>query len=159
MLDRLDAKGIGLRLNPASRTIVGDPIAPLHESRTGLYALSCIVPMIRIINQARLSGSVGLRFSGIPRHANPIGEMLRWSVLERWRRSELGDCPPYRPLNAEAAIRRIYEDGHAFGTQVAGPRGEPLRWDVSEEDRDLLASLMPHMFRQDFKAACLRHPL
>jgi Uncharacterized alpha/beta hydrolase domain (DUF2235) len=159
MLDRLDAKGLGLKLNPASRTIVGDPIAQMHESRTAPYAMSRIVPMIRIINQARLSSSVGLRFAGIPRHANPIGEMLHWSVLERWRRSELGDCPPYRPLNAEAAIRTIYEDGHAFRTQVAGPHGEPLRWDVSAEDRELLASLMPDAFRRDFKAACLRHPL
>ena len=155
MLDRIDAKGLGLKRYRDGPEIVGSPDGTLYESRTALYAYSRLVPMIRVINQSIREPRPGLRLARLPPHANPIGEMLHWSVLDRWNRSPLPerDGGRYRPVNVEAALGTIYAPGLRFPTLVVGRRNEPLDWMGNDADYAELRGLLPPAHRDGLEAA------
>jgi hypothetical protein len=143
MMDRLKAKKLGLRFYEGRPEIVGSPDGELYESRTPLYAYSRLRPRIRVINQAVPDNTTGMRLSRLPPHANPIGEMLHWSVLERWKRSPPAGDEPYRPVNVEAALKTIYAPNLLFRTYVVGRHSGPLDWIDSDEDYAELRDLLP----------------
>jgi Uncharacterized alpha/beta hydrolase domain (DUF2235) len=145
MLDRITAKNLELKLYQDRPEIVGSPAGKLYESRTWLYAYSRIRPRIRVINQAVPDDISGMRLSRLPPHANPIGEMIHWSVLDRWRRSPLPekDGGEYRPVNVQAALKTIYAPDQRFRTYVVGRRNEPLDWINSDADYAELRDLLP----------------
>jgi len=155
MLDRIDAKGLGLKRYRDGPEIVGSPGGTLYESRTALYAYSRLVPRIRVINQSIREPIPGLRLARLPPHANPIGEMLHWSVLDRWNRSPLPerDGGEYRPVNVEAALGTIYAPGLRFPTLVVGRRNEPLDWIGNDADYAELRGLMPPAHQAGLEAA------
>src|SRR5262249_9493058 len=100
MLSRIDTKQIGLQMGRGWKdAITSDPLGTLTESRPAAYGWSWFSPMIRVINQRRLRLAGRARTCGLPRHAIPLGEMVHWSALLRWRKSEESGAslPPYRP--------------------------------------------------------------
>lgn len=154
MLDRIETKGLGLKLYDDRPPIEGDPIGTLYESRTAWYALSRWRPKIRIINQWKPPKEGLIRFGGLPPHANPIAEMLHWSVLARWRESprlenKVGE---YRPINVAAALPTIYGRDLRFPTHVVGPENKPLDWVRSDNDFEFLKDLLPSEHGPPFAA-------
>ncbi|RDI53622.1 DUF2235 domain-containing protein [Microvirga subterranea] len=160
MLDRIKAKKLGLKLYQDRPEIVGDPTGKLYESRTALYTYSQQVPKIRVINQAIPNQLARMRLSRLPPHANPIGEMLHWSVLDRWKRSPLSteNGGEYRPVNVEAAFETIYSSDQRFQTHVVGRRNEPLNWAESDADYEELRDLLPPEHQKRLQAARSRMP-
>jgi hypothetical protein len=140
MLDRIAAKGLELKLYDRP-PITGDPDGKLYDSRTAWYALSRVRPTIRIINQARPRDSKGGQIVGLPRNANPIGEMLHWSALHRWNTS-----PLYRPINIEATFPTIFGGDARFITHVVGLDNEPLNWIDRQDHFEWLKSTLPTKF-------------
>jgi len=155
MLDRIKAKRLGLKLYQDRPEIVGNPAGTLYESRTALYVYSQKVPKIRVINQSEPRSTSNLRLSSLPPHANPIGEMLHWSVLDRWKRSPLpeADGGEYRPVNVEAALKTIYASDLRFPTHVVGRNNEPLKWVDSDADYVELRDLLPSEHQEGLEAA------
>jgi uncharacterized protein (DUF2235 family) len=94
MLSRIKTKKVGLQMVADWKNKVApDPLDTLYESRSAAYEWSKFSPMIRVINQRRLRLVGPARISSLPRHAIPLGEMVHWSALMRWRRWEESGTP------------------------------------------------------------------
>ena len=158
MLSRIEAKGLDLRfLRDWKINVVPDPLGPINESRTALYTYSKFHPLIRVINQtaARLPG--GTRLSALPPHARPLGEMLHWTALRRFKTSleTPGIVSAYNPVNVDAALRDMFDtsSGRPNPIPIVGEQGEPLNWLTSSAERDRVASLLPNPYLPMFKAS------
>jgi hypothetical protein len=161
MLSRIETKKIGLQLvtdwkNAVAVDPTANPLAKLYESRTAAYAWSRFSPMIRVINQRRLRLAGPARTCGLPRHAIPLGEMVHWSALMRWRKSEESGSalPAYRPINLEAALNDTFKPAHQNPQPIpiVGEAGEPLDWIDNEDDFNKLMKFLPTQYHD----ACRR---
>jgi type VI secretion system (T6SS) phospholipase Tle1-like effector len=151
MLSRIETKKIGLQMVAGWRTKVAcDPLATLNESRTPAYVWSRFSPMIRVINQRRLRLAGPARTCGLPRHAIPLGEMVHWSALVRWRKSEEpgASLDLYRPINLEAALNDTFKPPkqNPEPIPIVGASGEALDWIGNENDRKELMTYLPTQY-------------
>jgi uncharacterized protein (DUF2235 family) len=105
-----------------------EPLGPIHDSRTLLYALSRVMPYRRLLGQRPVAGSWLRRIPWLRRRANRpaagcefVNEMIHWSAVERFEKlaSEDGHRRWYAPANLRAAI-----DG---GMLIADERLVPTR--------------------------------
>ena len=118
----------------------------LHESRGALYAWSRLRPMIRVINQRRLNLGPLPRLCALPPHAIPLGEMLDYSALDRWKQDA-----SYRPDSMRAALISTFTHDKPQPIPIVGEDGEPLDWVRNREDRAILQSVLPHDFERAFE--------
>jgi uncharacterized protein (DUF2235 family) len=146
MLSRIEKNKLGLKLVDGWRQRVGrglDVTDVLHESRTGVYAWSKLRPMVRVINQARLHLGRMPRFCALPPHAIPLGEMLDYSALYRWRTT-----PGYRPENLKAALDATFRHDNARPIPIVDQDGETLDWVRNADDRAVLSSFLPDEYKK-----------
>lgn len=140
MIDRIKAKHLNLRFYPEEAGIRGDLIGPIHPSLTWKYPVSRVRPLYRVVNQIRPSSS-RLRLGGLPKHAISAGEMIHWSVLQRWKQDD-----SYRPANVAAVLPTMFYTDNPRRTRVVGSFGEPLDWLGNSEDRSELYRVLPPEF-------------
>src|SRR5262249_3790319 len=95
------------------------------------------------------------RLSALPRHAIPLGEMLDYSALYRWRAAEESGRvePSYHPINLEAALDRTFACRDAQPIPIVGEDGEPLDWVRSNAHRAIVESVLPEKYKAPFKEA------
>ena len=154
MLSRIETKKIGLQMVADWKNkIAPDPLDTLYESRSAAYAWSRFSPMIRMINQRRLRLAGPARICGLPRHAIPLGEMVHWSALLRWRKSEEADTPLalYRPINLEAALNDTFKTAqqNPQPIPIVGASGEPLDWIGNKDHLKELMTCLPRQYHDD----------
>jgi len=124
------------------------PLGQLYESRTPAYFWSRVRPMVRVINQEAPSLGRAARFSCLPRHAIPLGEMLDYSALLRWRMSEeKPGAEVYRPANLETALDRTFAAENPDPIPIINEDGEPLDWVKNADHRAILQSVLPAKYR------------
>ena len=157
MLSRIEKKRMGLQLvGDWESAIACDPLGKLNESRTTAYAWSSFSPMIRVINQRQLRLAGPARTCGLPRHAIPLGEMVHWTALLRWRKLEESGAslPPYRPINLEVALNDTFkpQEQDPQPIPIVGPSGDPLRWINNKDDLKKLMTFLPTRYHD----ACRR---
>src|SRR5215510_905023 len=151
MLSRIEKHAVGLKfVDGWTRKVKPETYGELHDSRTAAYWWSRVRPMIRVINQRRLRLSEWARRSGLPPCAIPLGEMLDYSALSRWRKSEESpkDVASYRPENVEAALNDTFNIDAPQPIPIVGPSGEPLDWMKNEQDREALQGFLPRQFQK-----------
>jgi hypothetical protein len=160
MLDRIDAKGLGLKRYRDGPEIVGSPGGTLYESRTALYAYSHIKPRIRVINQSILNPSPACASPGSPRTPTLSGRCFTGAFSTGGSEVPLPerDGGEYRPINVQAALSTIYAPGLRFPTYVVGRRNKPLNWIKRDADYAELRSLMPEDHWQGMEAARAARP-
>jgi len=154
MLSRIEAKKLGLQMVADWKTkVTPDPFGTLYESRTAAYEWSRFSPMIRVINQRRLRLAGPARTCGLPRHAIPLGEMVHWSALARWRKSEEPDSSldPYRPINLETALNDTFKPAreNPEPIPIVGRSGEPLDWIRNKDHLKELMTFLPRQYHDD----------
>jgi hypothetical protein len=154
MLSRIETKKIGLQMVTDWKSkIAPDPLDTLYESRSAAYAWSRFSPMIRTINQRRLRLAGPARICGLPRHAIPLGEMVHWSALLRWRKSEESDTSfaPYRPINLESALNDTFKTAqqNPQPIPIVGASGEPLDWIGNKDHLKELMTYLPRQYHDD----------
>ncbi len=154
MLSRIETKKLGLQMVADWRNKIAlNPLATLYESRTTAYAWSRFSPMIRVINQRALRLAGPARTCGLPRHAIPLGEMVHWSALWRWRKSEEpgSSLPPYRPINLEAALNDTFRPAQQNPQPIAivSASGEPLDWINNKDDLKELMAYLPRQYHEE----------
>jgi hypothetical protein len=158
MLSRIEAKGLGLKLLPNWQLdVVPDPLGPMNESRTALYTYSKIRPLVRVINQTASRLPKGTRMSALPPHARPLGEMLHWTALYRFRKSleNPGTDSAYNPANVDAALRAMFDTSAVRPNPIpiVGGEGHPLDWLTNPAERDQVRDLLPAQYHAVFKAS------
>ena len=154
MLSRIEAKKLGLQMVADWKTkVMPDPFGTLYESRTAAYEWSRFSPMIRVINQRRLRLAGPARSCGLPRHAIPLGEMVHWSALARWRKSEESDASldSYRPINLETALNDTFKSAreNPEPIPIVGRSGEPLDWIRNKDHLKELMTFLPRQYHDD----------
>jgi type VI secretion system (T6SS) phospholipase Tle1-like effector len=118
--------------------------APQHNSRVRFY---CLRPAtVRSIANSKVALSGFRSLAGFDRHADPIGEMLHASVLERLGTTPRGSGAPYAPHNVRAVLEDIKGtySGHPGSKPIRDIRivdwnGEPLRPDNREHNERAFA--------------------
>jgi uncharacterized protein (DUF2235 family) len=149
MLSRIEKHGLGLKFIDSWKQRVRrkfDITDTLHESRTALYSWSKLRPMIRVINQRRLELGRLPRLCRLPPHAIPLGEMLDYSVLHRWK-----TCEDYRPDSVRAALKDTFTLKNPQPIPITGEDGEPLDWVRNPRDRTAVENVLPDEFMPAFK--------
>jgi hypothetical protein len=106
---------------------------------------------VRVIYQAWPPTSWRYRLAGLPKQAEPIGEMLHWTALARAKETANSACP-YRPANLWAAIPYIYRPPVWLDhLPVIGKKNVPLDWQSNPQDDKELQSLLPEPFASEFR--------
>jgi hypothetical protein len=154
MLSRIEARHVGLQMvSDWKQTVTPNELGTLYESRSAAYWWSNISPMIRVINQRRLRLAGPARTSGLPPHAIPLGEMVHWSALSRWRSAEQSSklVDPYRPINLEVALNDTFKTArdNPQPIPIVGLSGEPLDWLRKKDDLKELLTFLPAQFYND----------
>src|SRR5258708_25698459 len=105
MLSRIESKKLGLKfIDGWKRRLQFDIPDTLYDSRTLVYSWSRVRPMVRVVNQRPLHPGWLQRLSRLPPHAIPLGEMLDYSALHRWKLAT-----DYRPDNIRAALNDTFK--------------------------------------------------
>jgi hypothetical protein len=152
MMDRIKANDLSLRLRDNWKWSPRYFRAEMPDScRHPLYFGSRIRPKMRVICQAWPPASWRYRLAGLPKQAEPIGEMLHWTALARAKETA-GAANPYRPANLWAAIPYIYRPPVWLDhLPVVGKKNAPLDWQSNPEDDRELQSLLPEPFASEFQ--------
>jgi hypothetical protein len=102
---------------------------------------------------AALAPSRPSAHGGLPPHAIPLGEMVHWSALSRWRSAEHSSrlVDPYRPINLEVALNDTFKTAreNPQPIPIVGSSGEPLDWLRKKEDLKELMTFLPARYHND----------